>query len=133
MTEALAHYKKKGGSGRSLGGSLKGKKKKAGMRLGGAKRVTRKKKAGGPLGAIGNAVINTAGTIVGVVVGGVYKAGKAAAKQLMSKKGGATREQDFEVQQHIKQILRNREQKSPKPMGGFRDTFAMCCARFRTF
>ena len=32
-----AKRKKKAGSGRSLGGSLKGKKKKAGMRLGGAK------------------------------------------------------------------------------------------------
>ena len=90
MSEALAYYKKKGGSGRSLGGSLKGKKKKAaGIRAGAKPR--RKKKAGGPLGAIGNAVINTAGTIVGVVVGGVYKAGKVAANKFMKKKGGATR------------------------------------------
>ena len=32
-----ARKKRKAGSGRSLGGGLKGKKKKAGMRLGGAK------------------------------------------------------------------------------------------------
>jgi len=42
-----AKRKKKAGSGRSLGGSLKGKKK-AGTRLGGARRV--KKKAGMQLG-----------------------------------------------------------------------------------
>ena len=74
----------------------KKRKKAAGLRTGGAKRVRRKKKAGGPigdtLGKVGNAVVNTAGTIVGVVVGGVYKAGKAAANKFMKgRKGGATR------------------------------------------
>jgi len=72
------------------------RKKAAGLRTGGAKRVRRKKKAGGPLGdlvgKVAHKVVNAAGTIVGVVVGGAYKAGKAAAKKFMSsRKGGATR------------------------------------------
>lgn len=90
VSEALAYYKKKGGSGRPLGGSLKGgKKRKAGTRLGGAKRV-RKKKAGYIGEKLVNKVVNAVGTVVGVVVGGVYKAGKVAAKTAIRKaKGGA--------------------------------------------
>ena len=53
--------------------------------------MRRKKKAGGPIGdafgKVAKRVINAAGKVVGAVVGGVYKAGKAALK----KKGGATR------------------------------------------
>ena len=92
VSEALAYYKKKGGSGRPLGGSLKGgKKRKAGTRLGGAKRV-RKKKAGYIGEKLVNKVVNAVGTVVGVVVGGVYKAGKVAAKTAIRKaKGGAKR------------------------------------------
>jgi len=92
VSEALAYYKKKGGSGRPLGGSLKGgKKRKAGTRLGGAKRV-RKKKAGYIGEKLVNKVVNAVGTVVGVVVGGVYKAGKVAAQTAIRKaKGGATK------------------------------------------
>ena len=71
------------------------RKKAAGLRTGGAKRAGRKKKAAGlgdAFGKVAHKVVNAAGTIVGVVVGGAYKAGKAAAKKFMSsRKGGATR------------------------------------------
>ena len=96
MTEALAHYKKKGGGTRAGGLKALGlppkkrrvrKKKAAGMRAG-ATKTRRKKKAAGLGSDIGNMVINAAGTAIGVVIGGVYKAGKAAVKQF-TKKGGA--------------------------------------------
>ena len=89
MTEALAHYKTKGkkAAGMKTGGAKRVRKKAAGLRTGGAK-PRRKKKAAGLGSDIGNMVINAAGTAIGVVIGGVYKAGKAAVKQL-TKKGGA--------------------------------------------
>ena len=98
MTEALAHYKKKGGGTRAGGLKALGlppkkrrvrKKKAAGMRAG-ATKTRRKKKAAGLGSDIGNMVINAAGTAIGVVIGGVYKAGKAAVRAV-KKKGGATR------------------------------------------
>ena len=84
---------------RRAGGARTGSglpKKKAGSRLGGAKRVRRRKKAGGPLGdfagKVVNKVVNAAGKVVGAVVGGVYRAGKTAGKAAVrAAKGGATR------------------------------------------
>ena len=93
MTAAVAPYKKKGkkAAGLRTGSGLGPKKgkKAAGMRAG-ATKTRRKKKAAGLGSDIGNMVINAAGTAIGVVIGGVYKAGKAAVKQL-TKKGGAKR------------------------------------------
>ena len=108
MTEALANYKTKGkkAAGMKTGGAKRVRKKAAGLRTGsglgpkkgkkaagmraGATKTRRKKKAAGLGSDIGNMVINAAGTAIGVVIGGVYKAGKAAVKQL-TKKGGAKR------------------------------------------
>ena len=66
------------------------RKKAAGLRTGGAK-PRRKKKAAGLGSDFGNMVLDAAGTAIGVVIDGVYKAGKAAVKQFVKKKGGATR------------------------------------------
>ena len=80
---------------RKAGGARTGSglpKKKAGSRLGGAKRTRRKTKAGYFGEKVVNKVVNAAGKVVGAVVGGVYRAGKTAGKAAVrAAKGGATR------------------------------------------